>query len=348
LYRQSGDEQGAAVALEILSGVAFREGDFHRAQGLGEESAALLRRAGLGPDFLQATELMSLEARDRGNYRQAELLLETALTMSDAGNYRPYRANYRRLLGLMARERGEYERATQLLEESLAELRDIQDGENGDMAIIGLSDVARDLGDVAGVLDWCETALARTQFAGRYVEGWALNNLAIVAGWQGDYGRAHDLLKRALAMGSAFAPSYQAEFLGSVGWVALDAGDDRQAVTAFAESLQISRNTGPAWLTASDLEGIASAATDAGHSEQAARIFGAAEAMRSRIGAPLWPSRRAAYDRHRDLARNALGEERFRTICAEGQVMSEGEAIAYVLQRFPVLPMSAAAVTEEA
>jgi tetratricopeptide (TPR) repeat protein len=343
LYRQAGDEQGAAVALEILSGVAYREGEIDRAQALGGESSALLGRAGLGPDFLQATELMSLEARDRGNYRQAELLLEMAMAMSEAGSYRPYRVNFRRLLGLIARERGAYERATQLLEESLAELRDMHDGLTCAMAMVGLSDVARDLGDVGGAVDWCETTLASTEHTRyTYAEGWALYNLGLVAGQQDNYGRAYDLLDRALAIGSSYAPGYRAEILSGVGWVALDEGDERKAVTAFAESLQLGQSSGPAWLMASCLEGVASAVTLRGQSEQAARIFGAAEAMRDRIGAPIWPSRRATYDRYRCLARDALGEERFRTIYHEGRAMSETEAIAYVLERSAALPTDVA------
>jgi len=336
LYQELGDDQGAAVALLILSGAAHWEGDYDGARGLSDESEALLRRVGLGVDFLEATQLMALQTRDQGNYRQAELVLDTALAMCDAGGYRPLRATMRRLSGLMARERGEYERATQLYEESLAEYRDLQDRENRDMAIVGLSDIARDLGDVEGVVDWCSTLLPRAKDASHtYPRGWALNNLGIVAGQQGAFERAHELFSQALAMGRNLTESYRAEVLSAVGWVLLQEAQYRRALATLSESLRLSQTVGPVFLFATVLEGTASAAAGDGLLEHAAILFGAAEAMRDRIGAPIWPSRRALYDRYRAVARDGLGEERFHEGHQTGQSLSERDAIAYALRHFP-------------
>jgi len=201
------------------------------------------------------------------------------------------------------------------------------------------------------VVDWCEAALARPPNAHHdYCSGYALNNLAIAAGQRGDYKAAHGLLNRALAVANGHPAAYKpmrAEMLSSAGWLALDEGDQPRAAAACAESLRLSEGTGPAWMTAFNLEGLASSAVSSGQPEQAATLFGAAEALRIRIGTPIWPSRRARRDQYKELARNAAGEERFQAIFEQGQLLSEAEAIEYVLQHFPAASTDRVTKAEE-
>jgi hypothetical protein len=55
--------------------------------------------------------------------------------------------------------------------------------------------------------------------------------------------------------------------------------------------------------------------------EQAARLFGAASALRDSIGHPLSPAERLAYDRDVEAVRMELGEEVFASTWAAGRVM---------------------------
>jgi hypothetical protein len=65
--------------------------------------------------------------------------------------------------------------------------------------------------------------------------------------------------------------------------------------------------------------------------EHAARLFGAAAALRVAIGAPLPPSEHATYDRAVATARSVLGDAAFDIASAAGQSMTLEQATALAL-----------------
>jgi hypothetical protein len=90
------------------------------------------------------------------------------------------------------------------------------------------------------------------------------------------------------------------------------------------------------WLAAPNLEGIAGVAVEGGRMDRAARLFGAADAVRSKIGTPLPPLHRAACERHGAAARAALGEEQFEQQWEQGRVLTVQEAVTFALQEVSV------------
>ena len=91
------------------------------------------------------------------------------------------------------------------------------------------------------------------------------------------------------------------------------------------------------------LEYLARVAGGLGQPERAARLFGAAEALREAIGAPLPPSGRDDHEREVAAARAHLDEHAFVQALAEGQAMSLEQAIAYALEGAPPAPPRPAA-----
>jgi hypothetical protein len=79
------------------------------------------------------------------------------------------------------------------------------------------------------------------------------------------------------------------------------------------------------------LEHLAAAAAEQAQRERAARLWGAAEALREAIGALLPTSERPEYDRRVAVARSTLGEEAFATAWAEGAAMSLERAVEFAL-----------------
>lgn len=63
--------------------------------------------------------------------------------------------------------------------------------------------------------------------------------------------------------------------------------------------------------------------------EEAARLFGAAEAIRHRLGIALLPSDQTVADADLDLVRRSLGDESFDTAWTEGRALSVEDAVAY-------------------
>jgi hypothetical protein len=80
----------------------------------------------------------------------------------------------------------------------------------------------------------------------------------------------------------------------------------------------------------------------------AARLFGAAEALREEIGAAIWPSRRPLYEQALGTVRDALGTGAFAAAWGEGLAMTLERAVEYALQHEaspPLAPSSAAGIT---
>jgi DNA-binding NarL/FixJ family response regulator len=68
-----------------------------------------------------------------------------------------------------------------------------------------------------------------------------------------------------------------------------------------------------------------------GLAQRAARLWGAAEAMREALGVPLQPEDRELLDPYLATARSSLGEVAWQTTLAEGRAMKPERAIEYSL-----------------
>ncbi|MFQ5795916.1 MAG: tetratricopeptide repeat protein [Candidatus Bipolaricaulia bacterium] len=109
--------------------------------------------------------------------------------------------------------------------------------------------------------------------------------------------------------------------LNNVGGLARHQGDYERAVRFFKDSLTLSQELGNKRRIARGLEGLAAVACANRQPEQAARLFGAAEALREAIGIPLPPSECADYDRDVAAVRAGLDEDAFAAAWAEGRAM---------------------------
>jgi hypothetical protein len=121
----------------------------------------------------------------------------------------------------------------------------------------------------------------------------------------------------------------------SVGLVALDQREYTRAEHALTESLRLGWQANMVWLAATHLDGIAGVAGGRGQMDRAARLFGAADALRSRIGTPIRLANRFRYEKDVAAIRAALGEAWFTASWNEGRAMTVDQAIAYALDEAP-------------
>jgi hypothetical protein len=81
------------------------------------------------------------------------------------------------------------------------------------------------------------------------------------------------------------------------------------------------------------LAGMAVLAAARGHHERAARLLGAAESQRERVGlGPFALPERAAYERARDMARTKLDVPGFERVWAGGRALPLQEAVAEAMR----------------
>jgi DNA-binding CsgD family transcriptional regulator len=82
------------------------------------------------------------------------------------------------------------------------------------------------------------------------------------------------------------------------------------------------------WYLASPIEGLAAVALEAGQVGQAARLLGAATALRERSGSAIWPAEQGRLERTVMTARTALGDEAYAGAVAAGRALPLGELVA--------------------
>ena len=77
------------------------------------------------------------------------------------------------------------------------------------------------------------------------------------------------------------------------------------------------------------LEALAALALEHESAAEAARVFGAAAALRSSVGMVRWPIEQGAYDADLARAQEVLGPDDFRTAWDEGSMLSVDDAVVY-------------------
>jgi predicted ATPase len=341
LSRQLKDPRGVSAALEALLYVARMEGDLIRVRSLIEEFLMQLRQGDLHPDadvrerlerMAFEIERMAFEMTGLGTYEQATTLLEEGIALSLREGDRRDAAYLGVALALFERQQGRFVRAESVLEESLTVFRELGDVAGIARALIGLGDVARDQGDSKRGIACSQEGLARARECGDVLlTGYALHNLGVAAWQQGDHARAESLLATALTLLDRRGEG-DAEVLASAGLMALDQRDFPAAKKAFADSLRIGRTRGIPWLAAADLEGLAGVTAGQGDAELAARLFGAADAIRASCGTPVRPSHRDVYDRGIADARASLSQEQFSHAYQQGRAMPVEQVITDALR----------------
>ena len=118
-------------------------------------------------------------------------------------------------------------------------------------------------------------------------------------------------------------------------------GDHTTARALYEESLTIAR-VGHKLNIASGLEGLASMVALQGEPTWAARLWGAADALRDAMGAPMATVEQPAYEQAVAAARLKLGEKVFAAAWAEGRTMSPEQALA-AQRPSPALPSTSPA-----
>jgi predicted ATPase/class 3 adenylate cyclase len=292
--RGSGATPARAKALSGAGMLAGQQGDYGRAMALLEASLALYRGLAQEPGEAHALVLLGNVAQSQGDYERALALLDESLALCQRLGDKTGSAHALLILGHVVHDRGDHQRARALLAEGLALFRAVR--------------------DTAGIA-WSQTYLGR------------------LACEQGDYGRAMALSQESLALFRALGDKQGiAGALNNLGDVARYQGDLTQAMTFYAESLALRRELGDRPETARTLEGVAGVAMAHERPERAARLFGAADALREAVGVPAPPSRRARNERALRTVRAALADGAFAAAWAEGRVMTLEQAIAYALE----------------
>jgi predicted ATPase len=320
----------------------------HLREGL-ERLRALLALPGASvPTLARAKALLAAVnlADHQGDDATVRSLSEEGLAVVRAIGDQWRTAGWLSNLGNMDRAQADYAAARSRFEESLAIHRELGGTYHIADMLCRLAGVARSQGDLVTarvLLEESQSVHRELTEKNEITE--LLPTLAFEAWEQGDHAAARALLEDCLAIGRESGEKRGIAWsLCHLGHLTLMQGDSAAAKVLFAESLAIRWELRNKLAILESLEGLAAAA---GRPERAARLFGAAEALRGAIGA-----RTHGYFRHHvsdqsiSSARAALGEELFASVWAQGRAMTLDQAVAHALERAEATRLESSAVQD--
>jgi non-specific serine/threonine protein kinase len=268
----------------------------------------------------------------RGHHAEGRRWL-TALLARGEGAPPDVRATALDLAGRLTRDQGDYETAERLHAESNSLWRELGDAAGVAASLDHLGDVAAARGDSARARALFEESLALRRAQGdRRAVASSLLNLGRVARQQDESERAAALLEESLATGRTLGDTRGvARALLNLGHVHRDRGAGEDAAARYREGLSLYRELQDPLGAARCLEGLAAVAAHRGDAGLAARLGGAAAALREAVGVLPSPAGRAVVEQTEAVARAALGQVAFAAARAAGEGLPLEEVSAAAL-----------------
>jgi ATP/maltotriose-dependent transcriptional regulator MalT len=236
----------------------------------------------------------------------------------------PLRAAVVRVACFVARIQCDLDAAEGLGLAGLAMARDLDDPAAVVHALIVLGFVAEDRGEIARSRGLWEEALALARPLDLpFWTSFAMQGAGWLALLDGDEAAAERLLDEALARARRDGPRVEALVLSDLAELALQRGEHARAAALWQDRLFL---TGNEWQLRWSLEGLGAIAAACGEATRAARLLGAAEALRERLGTVLAPRLVGQYEATAQTVRAALGDATFTAAWDAGRAMTPTEA----------------------
>jgi predicted ATPase/class 3 adenylate cyclase len=293
LYRKLGDPRGISFALQTLGAVALNQDDYDRAIQLEEESLSYFREVNDKSGIGLSYLYLGFIALQKAEHSRAMELLQEALTLFHQVGDKRSIAIASRVMGDVELTQGHYASATALLEESLTLVREAKDSQE-----------IRSILQLLGRAALCEGHYSRA--TERFEESLKL---------------ARELGQR-LGIGGS---------LIQLGTVARLEGDLERACRLITEGLS-ALDTREKYGIASALQALAHVVSAQDRPQEAAILFGAAQALREDLGTPLPSFEQEEYIKGMEKLRSLLTKADFAQLSADGRGLSLEDAVRRAFQ----------------
>jgi predicted ATPase/class 3 adenylate cyclase/DNA-binding NarL/FixJ family response regulator len=326
LARELGDRLRLSHILSIETLVASFTGDVIGKRAAAEEGCELAEAIGYRAGFVRCRWYLGLAQLAQGDCAGAVQHFRSAGAAAEAGHYANFQRYSLAFQGVALAWQGDASAAKAAANEALEGGDDKIGSLNAGLAYTALGMAALAAGDAAAALS--ATGAARLHATGAPPGMAALsrtfNAQATLAG--GDLDAARDMANEAVETAAGW---YSIWALTTRARVALAQDEPDQAERDAYNALACATNS-DAYLGVSDsLECLAALAAKVGSHREAARLFGAADAIWQRMGVLRFKVWDDGYESSVAALRSVMDDNDFDNAWAEGAALSTEEAIAY-------------------
>jgi predicted ATPase/class 3 adenylate cyclase len=276
----------------------------------------------------------------RGYLIEGRRWLERAIELTAGDGGAPV-AQLAHWLGVLLQQQDEAQAALPFMERSLAIWRDLGDRDQQARELNSLGITHRFLGDLDTSRSLLEESAAISRETGSdFRLAAALTNLGQAESEAGNFDRATQVLQEALALDRK-----QGDMLGvaldqqSLAGVHLRAGRPAEARHLLSGMADYVARCGDPELLATTLEMSAANAAQLGEALRAARLMGAAEAIRQKTGIPVKQSDAVEFERFLAPARATLAAGQWDAALAAGRTLTQQQAAALLAWPSPAQDM---------
>jgi tetratricopeptide (TPR) repeat protein len=331
-YQTINDKWGMGECLHCIAHVAEQQGAVDEAQNLFDQSLELLKPVGdrwsLSHPFGDTGNL----AINRGDLNSALAIYQESIhTFEELGN-REWLSISLRQLARIHYLQGNYDQAYQIVEQSMVIAQSANDYANQGRSYFRF-----------GLIRWAQREfilahqnlvstvemMEKTDLKSETVRMRCIAGMTECYNGQPTQGREKmELAIEFLRKESPLDVPDLLPWLGHVLWLETDASRARKI---YQEAITEARQLHYFFKIPECLEGLGKIAVTQNDLERAARLFGAAEAMREKMGTPIPPVMRGDYDAHVALLRENMGTA-FELSWHEGQAMTLEQSIDYAVE----------------
>ena len=325
IARKLGDRLRLSHILSIETLVASFTGDVIAKRAAAQEGCDLAESIGYRAGFVRCRWYLGLAQLAQGDCAGAVEHFRTAGAAAEAGHYANFQKYTLAFQGVALAWQGDVAGARAAANEALE--GDVELGSlNAGLANTALGMAALAAGDAATARNATDEACLHATGAppGMTALSRAFSAQAALA--DGDLVAARRAADQAITTAAGWYSMWASITRARVA-LAQDEPDlaERDAHDALACAAELGAQLGVADI----LECLAVLATDGRSHREAARLFGAARAIRQRTGAVRFKVWDADYEASVAAVRNAMGQKDFDSAWAEGAALSSEEAIAY-------------------
>lgn len=327
-FESLGAERGVARTWRYLGRLAQFQGDYGAAMEAFQGSLSRFEALGDEAGVARTLDAMGLAAWQQGLLDQATQWLERSLDLSRRLGDLHGIADALNILGRVAHDRGRLEEAIALYEDSLEVFRLLGDEVSLAYGYHKLGSLLCLRGDLARARELLELAMDRCRSLGeRRGVAYALNGLGDLSRAEGRMAEASELFADSLRLSREIGDQRGiADALRNLGWLAWQAGRRDEAFVDLHEAMERFGAMEDRIGIAECLVGLAQVVAQEAPA-RAARLMGAAEAMRDAIGAPLPTELQPGVTDTMEQLRDVLGETDLQGALADGRSMAAGEAL---------------------